>query len=113
MFWVVAITGWYLRLRAFGLADSYAVAPLVILVVGLGISIPSAPSYAGVMHACIVFALGTVGIIEDRSFPFAVFLHAVDFAFVGILGVSVMGMKSMTLGGLRDAARAGGRDETG
>lgn len=108
LFWVVAISGWYLRLRAFGLADSYAVAPLVILVVGLGISIPSAPSYAGVMHACIVFALGTVGVVEDSSFPFAVFLHAVDFAFVGILGVTVMGMKSMTLGGLRDAARSGG-----
>ncbi|MBW2260844.1 MAG: flippase-like domain-containing protein [Deltaproteobacteria bacterium] len=113
MFWVVAISGWYLRLRAFGLADSYAVAPLVILVVGLGISIPSAPSYAGVMHACIVFALGTVGVAGDSSFPFAVFLHAVDFAFVGILGVTVMGMKSMTLGGLRDAARAGGRDKAG
>jgi uncharacterized protein (TIRG00374 family) len=107
MFWVIAVSGWYLRLRAFGLADSYSVAPLLILVVGLGISIPSAPSYAGVMHACIVFALGTVGVVEDRSFPFAVFLHAVDFAFVGVLGVIVMGRKSLTLGGLRDAARTG------
>lgn len=106
LFWIVATTGWYLRLRAFGLTDSYAVAPFLLLVVGLGISIPSAPSYAGVMHACIVFALGTLGIESDRSFPFAVFLHAVDFAFVGIMGVAIMGRKSLTLGRLRAAARA-------
>jgi uncharacterized protein (TIRG00374 family) len=107
LFWLLALAGWHVRIRAFGLGDGLAVAPFVVLVVGLGISVPSAPSYAGVMHACIVFAFAALGVSEDRSFPFAVFLHAVDFLFVGVLGVAIMGMKSLTLGRLRDAARGG------
>lgn len=105
LFWVVAVTGWYLRLRAFGLAVSPITAPFVVVVVGLGVSVPSAPSYAGVMHAVIVFALAAFGIESDRSFPFAVFLHAVDFAFMGILGVSVMTAKSLSFAKLKEAAR--------
>ncbi len=104
LFWVVAVTGWHLRLTAFGLAETPVTAPFVMVIVGLGVSVPSAPSYAGVMHAVIVFALATLGIESDRSFPFAVFLHAVDFAFMGILGVSVMARKSLTFTSMRQAA---------
>lgn len=111
LFWVVAVSGWYLRLRAFGLAESPVVAPFVVVIVGLGVSVPSAPSYAGVMHAVVVFALGTFGIESDRSFPFAVFLHAVDFVFMGILGLSVMTAKSLTLAKLKQAARDGADGE--
>jgi hypothetical protein len=110
LFWVVALTGWHLRLQAFGLTDTFAAAPFVVLVVGLGISVPTAPSYVGVMHACIVFALAALAVDQDRSFPFAVFLHAVDFAFVGILGVAMMGLKSVSLARLRAAARPDEKD---
>jgi hypothetical protein len=104
LFWVVAVTGWYLRLRAFGLADNPIIAPFTVVVVGFGVSVPSAPSYAGVIHGCIVFALDTLGIESDLAFPFAVFLHAVDFVFMGILGLSVMTGKSLSLAKLRQAA---------
>jgi hypothetical protein len=108
LFWVVAVSGWYLRLRAFGLAEDPVIAPFVVVVVGLGVSVPSAPSYAGVMHALIVFALAAFGIDSDRSFPFAVFLHAVDFLFIGLIGTTVMAAKSMSFARLREAARPAG-----
>jgi len=100
LFWTVAVALWYMRLRAFGLSEDPAAAGLVLLVVGLGVSIPSAPSYAGVMHACIVFVLGTLGVEPDRSFPFAVFLHALDFTFVAVLGLSIMSAKGIRMGAL-------------
>ena len=105
LFWIVALVGWYLRLSAFGLAGSPVDAGFVILVVGLGVSIPSMPAYVGVLQACIVFALGALGVPASRSFPFAVFIHAVDFAFVGALGLCIMMGKSLTIGKLRAAAR--------
>jgi hypothetical protein len=107
LFWMIAIVSWHIRLRAFGITDSFVASPYVILIVGLGISVPSAPSYAGVMHACIVFALAALGVAKDLSFPFAVFLHALDFSLVAILGGAIMLGKSLSLARLKAAARAG------
>ncbi|MFH1434428.1 MAG: lysylphosphatidylglycerol synthase transmembrane domain-containing protein [Pseudomonadota bacterium] len=106
VFWIINLTGYYLRLRAFGFTVSPAVAGFVIVVVGLGVSIPSMPSYIGVYHGLIIFALGFFGIGKDEAFSFALFTHALDFVTVAILGNIAIVAEGLSLKALRKTAAA-------
>jgi uncharacterized protein (TIRG00374 family) len=122
LFWIINMLGYYLRLEAFGLPASPTAVGFFIVVVGLGVSIPSAPSYVGVFHLLVVFALGVFNVSKDEAFSFALFSHAVDFVIVGILGnVSILleGInmralkKSASTAPLRDGGEANGAGGAG
>jgi len=116
LFWIINMLGYYLRLESFGLPSSFTAVGFFIVVVGLGVSIPSAPSYVGVFHLLVVFALGVFNVSKDEAFSFALFSHALDFIIVGILGnISVL-MEGINFRALRKSASAvplqGGNQET-
>jgi uncharacterized protein (TIRG00374 family) len=105
-FWIINMLGYYLRLESFGLPCSFAAVGFFIVVVGLGVSIPSAPSYVGVFHLLVVFALGVFNVSKDEAFSFALFSHAVDFVVVGILGNISIVMEGINFRALRKSASA-------
>ncbi len=109
VFWTINLAGYYLRLRAFDLTTSPAVAGFLIVVVGLGVSIPSMPSYIGVYHWLVIFALGFFGISKDEAFSFALFTHALDFATVAILGNIAIIVEGISLKALKKSAAAAPR----
>lgn len=104
LFWMINMLGYYLRLEAFGLPSSLTAVGFFIVVVGLGVSIPSAPSYVGVFHLLVVFALGVFNVSKDEAFSFALFSHALDFIVVGILGNISVVMEGMNLRALKKSA---------
>ena len=56
--WAVALGAMALRLWAFDLAPDPAVALVLMVALGLGVAVPSAPGYVGTYHAAVAFALG-------------------------------------------------------
>lgn len=115
VFWTVNMTGYWLRLEAFGLPSSPAVVGFLVVVVGLGVSIPSAPSYVGVFHWLVVFALGAFDVGKDEAFSFALFSHGVDFVLVAILGNVSIFIEGLSFKALRRSAetRPGGSEAMG
>jgi len=104
LFWIINMLGYYLRLESFGLPSSFTAVGFFIVVVGLGVSIPSAPSYVGVFHLLVVFALGVFNVSKDEAFSFALFSHALDFIIVGILGNVSVVMEGINFRALKKSA---------
>jgi uncharacterized protein (TIRG00374 family) len=104
LFWMINLLGYWLRLEAFGLPSSFPAVGVFIVVVGLGVSIPSAPSYVGVFHLLVVFALGVFGVSKDTAFSFALFSHALDFVIVALLGNAAIVTEGITMKLLRKSA---------
>jgi len=106
LFWMINLLGYWLRLEAFGLPSSFPAVGVFIVVVGLGVSIPSAPSYVGVFHLLVVFALGVFGVSKDTAFSFALFSHALDFVIVALLGNAAIVAEGISMKLLRKSASA-------
>jgi len=106
VFWTINMLGYYLRLESFGLPSSLPAVGFFIVVVGLGVSIPSAPSYVGVFHLLVVFALGVFGVSKDEAFSFALLSHGLDFIVVAILGNIAVIMEGINFKSLKKSATA-------
>ncbi|MBI4212916.1 MAG: flippase-like domain-containing protein [Chloroflexi bacterium] len=66
-----------------GLADSFVV--LVILTIGL--TVPSTPGFVGAMEAAIVTGLGFFGVDESRAFAVAVVYHVTQYVPITLWGL--------------------------
>lgn len=81
----------YVTLVAFRLDSTYElpwITSLVVLVmVSIGIMIPSSPGYVGTYHLLCIQALSFFGVPNDESAGFAVVLHVVNFIPITIVGL--------------------------
>jgi len=84
--WIANMGVYWLRFKSMDLPCSAGVVGFFMVVVGLGVSIPSAPSYVGVFHFLTVYALSVFGVGKNESFSFAVFSHAIDFVVIAVVG---------------------------
>lgn len=78
---------------------------LVTCGVALGLSIPSAPSGAGLFEAAVVAALALFDIPVDTSLAYAVLLHLSCIALAAILGVYALTVEELSFSGITQAAR--------
>jgi uncharacterized protein (TIRG00374 family) len=104
IFWLINMMSYWLRFQAFGLPSSPGVVGFFVVVIGLGVSIPSAPSYVGVFHLLVVFALGVFGVGKNEAFSFALISHAVDFVVMALLGNVAIVMEGISLKALKRSA---------
>ena len=82
--WSVTLWGVYVVTTWTALAATELFLPLaaawaVLSFVGLGMSLPSAPAFVGVVQAATVLALGLFGVPEAEAFSFSLVLHATQF----------------------------------
>jgi len=90
--WLAEAGSYYLILRGFGLAligwQSVFAAVLVLVVVNLGIMVPSAPGYIGAFHFFAVLALGAFSVDRETALGVALVSHAMQYVMITGLGVA-------------------------
>ena len=85
--WGLAILAQYLLLLAFVPSAELIWIVFGLAVVALGVAIPSAPAYIGVLEAAWVAALSLVGVEPSTALAFAVSSHLVNITVTGAFGV--------------------------
>ncbi|MBI4271902.1 MAG: flippase-like domain-containing protein [Candidatus Rokubacteria bacterium] len=70
----------------------------VLVFVGLGVSIPSAPGYVGVFHAAAALAVGLYGVAQSAAIGYALVFHASQIVPVTLLGWLYLLREHVSLG---------------
>lgn len=88
--WLVfSLSAWFLTL-GFDLRVPPAAGVLVIVAIGLGMVIPSAPAAVGVFEAATLVALAAYGVAGAPALSYALVLHAVNFVPYVVAGAVVL-----------------------
>jgi hypothetical protein len=103
--WIIGALGAWALLRAVHLDLTLVAGWTVLVFVGFGISIPSAPGYVGVWHAAAVLALAIFGVGQATALGYAVLYHASQFVPITLIGWIFLLREHVSLG---EAARAPG-----
>ena len=97
LIWSLAIATNYVVFLAMGLSLSMLVAAFLLVVLQIGIAVPSSPGKVGVFHYLTVLALSVFGAQKDVALSYAVVLHLVIYVPVIVLGVFYLWRENLTL----------------
>jgi uncharacterized protein (TIRG00374 family) len=104
--WVAAGLGAWALLLGFVPGATLSVGYFVLLAVGLGNAIPSAPGAAGVFEFATVKGLSVFGITGGVALSFALVFHLLNIGLTGVLGGLALAGEGETLGHLARAAQS-------
>jgi glycosyltransferase 2 family protein len=65
--------------------------------VGLGVSLPSSPGFAGIVQAATVLALALFGVPRQEALSFSLLLHAAQFIPVTLCGLGLVVVEQVSL----------------
>ena len=60
---------------------------VVMIILIVGIAVPTAPGFIGSWHFSCILALGLFGVAKPEAFSFAVVYHFLSMIIVAVLGV--------------------------
>ncbi|MBD3180000.1 MAG: flippase-like domain-containing protein [Candidatus Latescibacteria bacterium] len=72
--------------RSFDITLPFSGAMLILVIVTLGIMIPSAPAFVGTVQYCCVIGLGFFGVARSQALSFSVIYHLCTFLPITITG---------------------------
>jgi uncharacterized protein (TIRG00374 family) len=105
LIWAMTVLLNQLLLWSLGI-DVPMVAPLLLLVVlQIGVRLPSSPGSIGVFHYLCVVTLSLFGVERSVAFSYGVILHLVMYLPPSLLGLVYLGRSGYSLSRLRQAAR--------
>lgn len=96
----------YFTLLAFAPASPWYVGGFANCAIALGLTIPSAPSGAGLYEAAVVTGLAVFGIPADTAMAYALVLHVSTFLVAAAAGVIGLQREGQSFEHLASAARA-------
>ncbi|MGH7277393.1 MAG: lysylphosphatidylglycerol synthase transmembrane domain-containing protein [Candidatus Rokuibacteriota bacterium] len=96
--WAIPALAAWASLRAVNLELPWVAGWAVLVFVGIGISIPSAPGYVGVFHYAATLATGIFGVSPAAAVGYALVYHASQFVPITLLGWLYLMKEGMTLG---------------
>lgn len=85
--WLVEATTYYVVGLSFGINLPFYVSVLTVVIVNLGIMIPSAPGYVGTFEFFCISVLAIFSIEKSVALSFAIVLHAVLFIPITMVGM--------------------------
>jgi uncharacterized membrane protein YbhN (UPF0104 family) len=88
--WLTDAVEVMLVLAAVGVPPSLATALVVLIFINLSIALPSTPAQVGAFEAGGVFALGVLGVANEKALAFAVIYH-----FMQTIPVTIAGMEAL------------------
>ena len=104
LIWAITLLLNQLLLWSLGI-DIPLVAPLLLLVVlQIGVRVPSSPGSIGVFHYLSVLTLSLFGVERDLAFSYGVLLHLVTYLPPSLLGIAYLVRSGYSLSRLRQAA---------
>ena len=102
--WAITVLLNQLLLWSLGI-DVPLVAPLLLLVVlQIGVRVPSSPGSIGVFHYLSVLTLSLFGVEKDLAFSYGLLLHLVTYLPPSLLGIAYLARSGYSLSRLRQAA---------
>jgi uncharacterized protein (TIRG00374 family) len=104
--WLSIAAGIWLTSRAFHITFPFAASFLVMMLLVVGVAVPT-PGAIGGFHTAFQFAVQTFfGAPHDRAVGGAIVLHAISFLPVTVLGLGFMFAEGLTLAGAKRLAEA-------
>jgi uncharacterized protein (TIRG00374 family) len=85
--WMLSALSAYVLILSFHLHLPFACGILVVVAVGLGMLLPSAPAAIGVFEGAALIALKIYGVPHSNALPYALVLHALNFVPFVVVGV--------------------------
>lgn len=108
--WLLLAVSVWTAFRAARLDLPMAAAWAVLAFVGLGVSLPSSPGFAGVIQAAVVLALALFAVPQADALSFSLLLHGSQFLPVTLWGLALLLVEQVSLG---EAARGVGAPARG
>jgi uncharacterized protein (TIRG00374 family) len=106
--WVVDVAIIYAMFAAFSLSLPVTAALVLMVVLLIGIAIPTAPGFIGNWHYACILGLGLFGIPKAQALSFAVIYHFLSVLIILVLGLSFLPFMRLSLADLRRQFRETG-----
>ena len=110
LIWLIETSVYVFVGLAFGLDVPLLGMVLVMSVLTLGLTAPSAPGFVGVFEYLIIQAIGLFGVAGEQAAAFALTVHAVHFVPGTLLGLASAWKSGLALREIRAAASHGADD---
>jgi uncharacterized protein (TIRG00374 family) len=95
--WVVVGISNYFIFLAFGLHPPIQASFILLVIVSLGVMLPSSPGFVGTFQFFCVISLATFGYDKNISLPFSIVLHASQYFPVTLLGLYYLRAEHLSL----------------
>ena len=79
-----------LSMQAFEVPIDVTASIVVLGLIVVGISLPSAPGFIGTIELCFVLGLGLFGVDASQALAVAIYYHVLTFAFVTLTGAAML-----------------------
>ncbi len=114
--WLLEASSYLLMTRAFGvwmspLAQTLA-ATFLLVVVNLGIMLPSAPGYVGTFQFFAVMALGVFGVPKETALAVAIASHLMQYVMVTAIGLLFFARENLAFWRFEREAEESDEEET-
>jgi len=103
--WLLLAASVWMAFRAAHLELPWGAAWAVLALLGLGVSLPSSPGFAGVVQAVVIIALALFSVPRTEALSFSLLLHASQYFPVTIWGLALLVVEQVSLA---DASRTTG-----
>jgi uncharacterized protein (TIRG00374 family) len=104
--WLIDVVVIYLLFMAFGLHLPVAAAFVLMIVLIIGIAIPTAPGFIGNWHYFCILGLGLFGIAKTDALSFAIVYHALSIGILILLGLVFLPFNRFSVADLRRQNKA-------
>jgi uncharacterized protein (TIRG00374 family) len=102
LIWFVDVLAIYMLLKAFGFTLPVMMASFVVMIILIvGIAIPTAPGYIGNWHFACVLALSFFGLAKAEALSFAVVYHFLSMVIVVVLGVAFLPFNKFSISDMK------------
>jgi uncharacterized protein (TIRG00374 family) len=99
--WLVDVLAIYLLFLAFSIHLPVAAAFVLMIILIIGIAIPTAPGFIGNWHYFCILGLGLFGIPKADALSFAIIYHALSIGIVILLGFIFLPFNRFSVSDLR------------
>lgn len=101
LIWLIDVLVIYLLFLAFGFQLPVAAAFVLMIILIIGIAIPTAPGFIGNWHYFCILGLSLFGVPRTEALTFAIIYHALSIGIVVILGLAFLPFNRFSIADLR------------
>lgn len=111
--WMIDVLAIYIMFLAFGLNLPVAAAVVLMIVLIIGIAIPTAPGFVGNWHFFCILGLGIFGIPKTEALSFAIIYHFLSIGMCIVLGLLFLPFNRFSLASLKTRLNGTGNGNSG
>jgi len=101
LIWVIDAVALYILFFAFDIELPLSAAFVIMVIIIMGIAIPTAPGFVGNWHFFCVLGLGLFGIDKNEALVYAIVLHFLCIGIIVILGLAFLPFNKFSLSDIK------------